>query len=419
MKLKRTVTFSLLLFICSIMFGNIPAQAAEDTFPAPKIESITSAGYSTVMLEVDSTSSANLHVYRASSKNGKYKLVDSVSLTGWWSIDSNGLYYKIGEKGSCTCYKKEDNSGYYLYVDGAAFNKKRYYKIRVSTSSGLYSEYSNVVSGKTKLGSVSVTNSYAVSNTSVKLKWNKVSGANGYQIYRKTSGGKWEKVKTIKKGSTLTYTDNSAKSGKTYYYRIRAYRKSGSSKKYGAYSSKAKVQTKTPTVSGTYTTGSVYGPSLSASELDEVRHVVQGFKNNYIKSGMSDYEKVLAAYNYLRDNCSYAWRGWQYNKANTAWGALVYGEAQCSGFARAMKALCDGIGVSCYYVHASSDSSNPDHQWNMVKISGKWYILDAQGGYFLVGSRTWKNLGLRWSSSGLPTCSKKDYSKGGYTGAIL
>lgn len=90
---------------------------------------------------------------------------------------------------------------------------------------------------------------------------------------------------------------------------------------------------------------------------------------------MSDYDRVLTAYNYLRSNCSYAYKGWQYNYANTAWGALVYGEAQCSGYARAMKALCDAIGVDCRYVHADSKASNPSHQWNQVRVGGKWYIL--------------------------------------------
>lgn len=101
---------------------------------------------------------------------------------------------------------------------------------------------------------------------------------------------------------------------------------------------------------------------------------------------MSDYDRVLTAYNYLRSNCSYAYKGWQYNYANTAWGALVYGEAQCSGYARAMKALCDAIGVDCRYVHADSKASNPSHQWNQVRVGGKWYILDAQSGGFLLGS---------------------------------
>ncbi|CUQ43327.1 transglutaminase domain-containing protein [Blautia obeum] len=105
-------------------------------------------------------------------------------------------------------------------------------------------------------------------------------------------------------------------------------------------------------------------------------------KSVHIRKGMSDYDSVLTAYNYLRSNCS-TYKGWQYN-----WGALVYGEAQYSGYARAMKALCDAIGVDCRYVHADSKASNPSHQWNQVRVGGKWYILDAQSGGFLLGSQT-------------------------------
>lgn len=135
-------------------------------------------------------------------------------------------------------------------------------------------------------------------------------------------------------------------------------------------------------------------------------------KSVHNRKGMSDYDRVLTAYNYLRSNCSYAYRGWQYNYANTAWGALVYGEAQCSGYARAMKALCDAIGVDCRYVHADSKASNPSHQWNQVRVGGKWYILDAQSDGFLLGSRTWKKkAGMSWDTKGLPTCSVTDYKK--------
>ena len=67
-----------------------------------------------------------------------------------------------------------------------------------------------------------------------------------------------------------------------------------------------------------------------------------------------------------------------------------------------MKALCDGIGVPCYYVHANSRASNPSHQWNFVKVGGKWYVLDAQSGVFLVSGKTFQNsFGMRWNTKGL------------------
>ena len=75
-----------------------------------------------------------------------------------------------------------------------------------------------------------------------------------------------------------------------------------------------------------------------------------------------------------------------------------------------MKALCDAIGVDCRYVHANAKASNPSHQWNQVKVGGKWYILDAQSNGFLLGTNTWiKQAGMSWDTKGLPTCSKTDY----------
>ena len=45
--------------------------------------------------------------------------------------------------------------------------------------------------------------------------------------------------------------------------------------------------------------------------------------------------------------------------------------------------------------------------WNQVRVGGKWYILDAQSGGFLLGSRTWKKkAGTSWDTKGLPTCSE-------------
>ena len=60
----------------------------------------------------------------------------------------------------------------------------------------------------------------------VKLTWKKVKGADGYEIYRATSKkGKYQKIKTLKKGTIVSYTDGKAKKGKTYYYKVRAVKK--------------------------------------------------------------------------------------------------------------------------------------------------------------------------------------------------
>ena len=167
---------------------------------------------------------------------------------------------------------------------------------------------------------------------------------------------------------------------------------------------------------GNYSPGSVYGPKLSQAELDQVADAVQAYLNSYDFSAMSDYEKVEIAHDYLCSICEYA-PDWRYNRANTAWGALVYYEAQCSGYARAMKALCDAMGIGCYYVHADEYAMNPSHQWNEVCIDGNWYIIDVQANdssgfraFYLLSDDTYGAMsGMSWDRSSVPACPADYY----------
>ena len=73
----------------------------------------------------------------------------------------------------------------------------------------------------------------------VTIKWNKATGADGYYVYRKAgSTTKWSKIATVKKGSTVSYTDKTAKSGTTYKYTVKAY----SGKSVGSYNSGKSVK---------------------------------------------------------------------------------------------------------------------------------------------------------------------------------
>ena len=79
----------------------------------------------------------------------------------------------------------------------------------------------------------------------VKLVWKKMTGATGYQIFmavKKT--GNYKKIATIKKAKIVTFTKTKLKSKKTYYFRIRAYRKAGGKTYYGAYSTVKKAKVK-------------------------------------------------------------------------------------------------------------------------------------------------------------------------------
>ena len=55
------------------------------------------------------------------------------------------------------------------------------------------------------------------------IKWAKTGSATGYQIYRKAYGE--SSYTKIKSSTSLNYTDTTASSNTTYYYKVRAYYK--------------------------------------------------------------------------------------------------------------------------------------------------------------------------------------------------
>ncbi|MEG0829431.1 MAG: fibronectin type III domain-containing protein [Anaerovoracaceae bacterium] len=90
----------------------------------------------------------------------------------------------------------------------------------------------------TTLGKGSITKLYKSGKTNLVISWKKVSGANGYVLYKSTSkNGKYGKKKTVTSGTTLKYKDTKLKKGKTYYYKIRAYKKANGKTVYGSLSS--------------------------------------------------------------------------------------------------------------------------------------------------------------------------------------
>ena len=63
-----------------------------------------------------------------------------------------------------------------------------------------------------------------VGDKTIRLTWEQVPEADGYQVQLKVSG-KWKTVKTIGKNSTVSYNYTKTRLGKSYVFRVRAYRK--------------------------------------------------------------------------------------------------------------------------------------------------------------------------------------------------
>jgi len=93
----------------------------------------------------------------------------------------------------------------------------------------------------------SLKQSSPYSTTSITLSWKNVAGATGYEVYRATNkNGKYIKVKT----TTSSRVKNGKLSrGKTYYYKVRAYKTVNGTKIYGRFYSVVAMGTKPKTPS--------------------------------------------------------------------------------------------------------------------------------------------------------------------------
>lgn len=136
------------------------------------------------------------------------------------------------------------------YADsGVTFNKTYYYIIKPYRMVGgkkVYADQSAQKSQKVMPATPTISKVSRKSATSLKITWNKVNGASGYALYRSTSeNGKYTKIATIKKGKTVSYTDKKKSCGKTYYYKVRAYRTVKKKNYYSSYSA-AKAGCATP-----------------------------------------------------------------------------------------------------------------------------------------------------------------------------
>lgn len=73
--------------------------------------------------------------------------------------------------------------------------------------------------------------------TKIKVTWDKIEGASGYSVYRATSkSGKYSKVYTTSDSNETYYINSGRTTGKTYYYKIKAFVKKGSKTYYSKYS---------------------------------------------------------------------------------------------------------------------------------------------------------------------------------------
>ena len=160
----------------------------------------------------------------------------------WGKIKNASGYYVYRSTSSKSGFKKIKTLSYKSssYINsGLTCGKYYYYRIvAYNNKNGMVTSKYNTVKVKPSLKSPSVKLKSGKKKAIV--KYNKVSGASGYKIYRSTKKSKGYKL--IKTTKSRSYTNKKLKSKKTYYYKVRAYKKVGKKTVYSSYSSIKKVK---------------------------------------------------------------------------------------------------------------------------------------------------------------------------------
>ena len=181
----------------NVVSGKVKSVTPKLSAPVVKIGHSASSGKP--QLTWNAVSGATSYkVYRATSQNGTYSLLGTVTATS---------YTNTGAKAGTTYY----------------------YKVKAVNSAG-ESAYSNVVSGKTTV--TTLTMGHSSTSGKPQLTWKAVSGAASYKVYRATTkNGAYTVINTTK---ALTYTNVGAALGTTYYYKVEALNAAGKSMGFSA-----------------------------------------------------------------------------------------------------------------------------------------------------------------------------------------
>lgn len=270
------------------MSFNVPGVSASVTTAEPSATTLSgeASSYDKVNLTWKEVPEATGYViYRYNSSSKSYEKIKTISGAGTISYTDTGRTMRTTYKYRIKAYKKEDGSTVYskpsntvsvktastmtgkANVSGVAVRKgpsasKGKLKtlsintgVTITGTSGSWYRISIKIGGKTKTGYIK--KSYitvirmptlsvsSVSSNKIKLTWDKISGASGYEIQRyDSSKKKYVKIKTIKKGSTVSYTNSGLNADTVYKYKIRSYKTVRGKKIYSYYCAAKRAKTK-------------------------------------------------------------------------------------------------------------------------------------------------------------------------------
>ena len=163
------------------------------------------------------------------------------AITLAWNKNAGATGYALEQYkgGKWTQIAKTSSNATVTYtVNGLKADTTYTFRVRAyKTAAGktIYSEYTRLAA-KTRIAKVASFRVTGTTTSAVEFSWNKNDKATGYIIetYR---GGKWTAIATTKNNTTLRFTVKGLARNTTYSFRIKAFRKTGSTTEFSEYSS--------------------------------------------------------------------------------------------------------------------------------------------------------------------------------------
>ncbi|QHQ60114.1 leucine-rich repeat protein [Anaerocolumna sedimenticola] len=194
--------------LTAIAGGNKKASCSVTVkLSVPAALKAVSGGFNSTKISWGTVSGASgYEVYKADSKTGAYKIIKATTAK---SFTNTGL----------------------------TTGKTYYYKVRAYRYKGtkkVYSSFSEIAGAKPVPSTPGDVKLVKVSSGRISFTWNKVSGASGYEIYRASS--KTKTYSRVKSTTSLHFINYGLTKGRTYYYKVRAYKIIGNQKVYSKFS---------------------------------------------------------------------------------------------------------------------------------------------------------------------------------------
>lgn len=170
--------------------------------------------------------------------------------------------------------------------------------------------------------------------------------------------------------------------------------------------------------------------SALSGENRQILEAARDVIDQEIKENMSDYEKELAIHDWIT-----GWSSFDYavfgrsasegfaDGSDTPYGVLINRSAMCHGYSSTFQLFMDMLHIECITVYGTPGGNGVEHSWNMVRLDGDWYCVDAAwddpiGGspghtYFNVTSDYLRSGSIhRWDDTAVPEADGTAYAYG-------